>query len=76
MYAVTFAFRIFPKEGFMEKVKEYAEADSIEDVTEEDITWFVRDNILPATSNSNVFEVEGGDTDGWFVDHLDQIDYD
>ena len=70
MKSMILSFRIFLKDDFLEKVKEYAELDSVEDVSEEDIAWFVRDNITPATSNSDCFEIEGGDTDGWFVDNV------
>ena len=77
MKTLTLSFRIFLKDDFLEKVKEYAERDSIDDVTEEDIVWYVRDNIEPAyniAASSGSFEVEGGDTDGWFVTGIQGYD--
>ena len=66
------SFNIFLNDSFMENVMRYAERDSIEDVTGEDIVWFLNDFIEPATSTHESFEIEGGDTDGWFVQGFEE----
>ena len=60
-------FNVFITDGFKEAVREYAERENIDDVTGEDIISFLNDYINPATSKHETFEVEGGDTDGWFI---------
>ena len=63
-------FRIFPEDDFIECVAEYFGKENVEDVTDEEIKCFIEDHIKPAQSMHPSFAVEGGDTDGWFVDFV------
>ena len=69
MDSIECTFRVFvtDEEEFKKQVAEYAECEP-DEITEENIAEFIREKINPASSNSTAFQVEGGDTDGWFVD--------
>lgn len=58
---------IFLKDGFREAVMRWAERESVNDIRTEDIIEYLNVNITPAKSDNKYFMVEGGDTDGWFI---------
>jgi hypothetical protein len=74
MKTLTFSFNIFVDDDFIEAVRKYADRETTEDVQDEDIVCYVEDNLQPARSNSDCFQVEGGDTDGWFVNGFQGYD--
>lgn len=63
---LTMEFNVYISDDIEEKIAEYYH-ESIEDVSDEDIKEYIELNIHPATSDNPCFEVEGGDTDGWFI---------
>ena len=60
-------FNIIVSDGFEEAVREYYGYEGSEELDNEDMVMFVESNIRAAESRCEAFEVEGGDTDGWFV---------
>ena len=46
---------------------------AIEDIESEAVLEYFESKIAPAKSKSSTFSVVGGDTDGWFVQHIDRI---
>lgn len=67
-------FNIYISDGFERAVREYF-GDIEEDVTDSDILHYLEQKIRPASSGApDVFEVEGGDTDGWFIQGLEEYD--
>ena len=72
MSTITAKFRIFIEDGFYEEVMRYTERDSIEDITDEDIKCYLEDSMDKARTNSEYFMIEGGDTDGWFIDGIEK----
>ena len=66
-------FNIFLTDDFEEAVRVYAERKTTDDITNEDIVEYINQHIVPARSEVKTFEVEGGDTDGWFVQGIERI---
>jgi hypothetical protein len=64
---MNIAFAICYDEDNLEKeVAKYTEKEK-EDITTEDVIEYLNRNIKPARTMSESFQIEGGDTDGWFV---------
>ena len=68
---LSLTFNVFLSDGFKAAVKNYYGYESEDEIMDEDIREFIENNIEPATSKTEAFEVEGGDTDGWFVQGFD-----
>ena len=66
---VTFNIFVENKDEFRKQAAKYAGCTP-EELTDDNIAEFIRENIKPARSNSSAFQVEGGDTDGWGADGI------
>lgn len=71
MIPITFNIEILDKEEFVRTVaEEYGR--EVEDLTDDDFTDFIEANIRGASSKrTDLFQVEGTDMDGWFVNCVD-----
>ena len=72
MDKIRVTFNIFVRDNFEDTVREYYEMEKDEEVTDEDIREFIQENIEEARSIDSSFEVEGGDTDGWFIQSIER----
>ena len=65
---IEITFRVFTTDEFKQKVAEYVDRP-VNEITDDDVYSFLQDHINPARSEKRAaFEVEGGDTDGCFID--------
>ena len=70
---IAITFNVFIYDEFLESVRDYYEYRDVSDVTDEDIREYLEANMNPASSKVDVFEVEGGDTDGWFIQSYEDV---
>ena len=64
---ITLTFNVYLADGFFEAVRKSYGYSNSDEVFGSDILQYLEENIKPAVSTSDLLEVEGGDTDGWFV---------
>lgn len=67
---ITAEINIFISDEFEKAVKEFYNNDGTDNIEDEDIVNFIENNIKPAESKHESFEIEGGDTGGWFIHHI------
>ena len=60
-------FNVFVSDGFEKAVREHFNYSEDAELDNYDIKEFLEFSMDPARSNDESFEIEGGDTDGWFV---------
>lgn len=72
MNQITVSFNIFPSRNFFDEIRTYYGYDPEEEITNEEITEFLNNTIKPARSGNSTYEVEGGDTDGWFIQSVER----
>ena len=73
MRTLRASFNIFISDDFEEQVKEYfGESETpIEEIQMEEMRQYLEDNMMLAHSRVDTFEIEGGDTDGWFIQNVE-----
>ena len=72
MNTITVNFNIFTSHNFEDEIRTYYGYGIEEEITNEDIIEFLNNTIKPARSGDSSYEVEGGDTDGWFIQSIER----
>ena len=72
MDTIIVCFNIFPSDHFIKTIKEFYDYEDEDEVTDRDIAEYLENTIKPAQSNDPSYEVEGGDTDGWFIQSIER----
>lgn len=60
-------FRVFIEDDFEDAIRRDLGYDSTEEIDNEDIMQFLEMSMDFPLSNDDSFKIEGGDTDGWFI---------
>lgn len=71
MKTLKVSFNIIIEDDFYKEVMHYMDKTSVEDVDEHDVVCYLEDSMDKARTNSEYFMVEGGDTDGWFIQSVE-----
>lgn len=67
-------FNIYISDGFEKVVRDYYEYPEDEELANSDIREFLENNMILASSRDDSFDIEGGDTDGWFIQEVEEYD--
>jgi len=64
-------FNVFISDDFEKVVREHFNYNEDTELDNYDIKEFLEFSMDSARSNDEAFEIEGGDTDGWFIQNVE-----